>query len=75
MSLQTIIDKAQQIEIDRRRIVAQTMSRSQRIKVSERNSAQPWRFTVTPPGSMVWSTNRGVIELIDFNAIILHKSV
>lgn len=67
MSLQTIIDKAQQIEIDRRRIVAQTMSRSQRIKVSERNSAQPWRFTVTPPGSLTWSTNRGVIELIDFN--------
>lgn len=62
MSLQNIIDSAQQIEFDRRRIVAQTLSRSQRIKTAERNSAQPWRFIVTPAGSLKFSDNRDVIE-------------
>jgi len=67
MSLQTIIDKAQQIEIDRRRIVGQTISRSQRIKTSERATAQPWRFKITPPGMLKWEQSRGFIELIDLN--------
>lgn len=67
MSLQTIIDKAQQIEIDRRRVVGQTISRSQRIKTAERSSAQPWKFKVTPPGMLRWADSRGVVELIDFN--------
>lgn len=67
MSLQYIIDRAQQIEIDRRKIVGQTISRSQRLKTSERASAQPWKWRVTPPGAMKWADARGVIELIDFN--------
>jgi hypothetical protein len=65
MSLQTIIDRAQTIEIDRRRIVGQTISRSQRIKTSERATAQPWKFTVTPPAYLKWADSRGVIEVID----------
>jgi hypothetical protein len=65
MSLQTIIDKAQQIEIDRRRIVGQTISRSQRIKTSERATAQPWRFKITPPGMLKWADSREMVEVID----------
>jgi hypothetical protein len=65
MSLQTIIDKAQVIEIDRRRVVGQTISRSQRIKTAERATAQPWKFTVTPPAYLKWADSRGVIEVID----------
>jgi hypothetical protein len=65
MSIQNIIDKAQQIEIDRRRIVAQTISRSQRIKTSERSTAQPWRFKVTPPGALKYADSRGILEVID----------
>jgi hypothetical protein len=67
MSIQNIIDKAQQIEIDRRRMVGQTISRSQRIKTAERSTAQPWKFKVTPPGSLPWTASRGFIEVIDFN--------
>ena len=67
MSLQQIINAAQQIEIDRRKMTAQTISRSQRIKTAERATAQPWRFNVTPPGSLDWATSRGFIEVIDFN--------
>jgi hypothetical protein len=65
MSLQTIIDRSQTIEIDRRRVVGQTISRSQRIKTAERATAQPWKFTVTPPGYLKWSESRGLIEVID----------
>jgi len=65
MSIQTIINKAQQIEIDRRRVVAQTISRSQRIKTAERASSQPWKFKVTPPGALKWADSRAIIEAID----------
>jgi hypothetical protein len=64
MSLQTIVNHAQTITVDRRRIVGQTLSRSQRIKTAERNTAQPWKFTLTPSARLNWSQNRGVIESI-----------
>ena len=67
MSVQNIIDKAQQIEIDKRRVVGQTISRSQRIKTAERSTAQPWRFKITPPGSLPWTASRGFMEVIDLN--------
>lgn len=67
MSIQTIIDKSQQIEIDRRRMIGQTVSRSQRIKTAERSTAQPWKFKVTPPGSLPWTSSRGILEVIDLN--------
>ena len=64
MSIQSIVDRAQAIEFDRRAIVAQSISRSQRIKTAERNSGQPLQMMVTPPGMLKYSTNRGVIEAI-----------
>lgn len=67
MSLQNIINGAQQIEIDRRKMAAQTISRSQRIKTAERATAQPWRFNVTPPAGLNWAASRGFIEVIDYN--------
>jgi len=67
MSIQNIINSAQQIEIDRRRMVGQSISRSQRIKTAERSTGQPWKFKVTPPGQLPWTASRGFIEVIDFN--------
>lgn len=64
MSIQTVIDRAQQIEFDRKRVVAQTFSRSQRIKTSERASAQPYRVKVTPPAMLPWTASRAMIEII-----------
>ena len=64
MSIQSIVDRAQAIEFDRRAIVAQSISRSQRIKTAERNTGQPLQMTVTPPGMLKYSTSRGVIEAI-----------
>ena len=39
--LQTIIDSCVNLEFDRRRIVASSVSRSQRIRTAERMAAQP----------------------------------
>jgi hypothetical protein len=43
------------------------MSRSQRIKTAERATAQPWKFKITPPGSLPWTASRGFIEVINLN--------
>lgn len=67
MSLQNIIDTAESIEISRGRIIAQTISRSQRLKTSERSAAIPWMWRVTPAGHYYWSDNREVIETLDYN--------
>lgn len=75
MSIQIIVDRAQTIEIDRRKVAAQTMSRSQRIKTAARASAQPWRFVITPPGSMKYSDSRGIIEVIDYNDRIVESEI
>ncbi len=75
MSIQIIVDRAQTIEIDRRKVSAQTMSRSQRIKSAARASAQPWRFVVTPPGSMKYSDSRGIVEVIDFNDRVTESEI
>ena len=64
MSIQAIIDRAQSIEIDRKRIASQSVSRSQRVKVAERASAQPWRLTVTAPAYLIYNEARGIIETI-----------
>ena len=62
--IQTIIDSCQTMEFDRRRIVGQSISRSQRTRVAERTSAQPWTFKVTPKASWSYSSNRDLIESI-----------
>jgi len=53
MALQDIINSAVNIEINRSKLVAQTVSRSGRISVASRNWANPFRFVVTP--KPVWT--------------------
>lgn len=53
MALQDIINSAVNIEVNRAKLVAQTVSRSGRVSVSSRNWVNPFRFTVTP--KPVWS--------------------
>jgi hypothetical protein len=65
MSIQSIINNAQQIEIDRRRMVGQTMSRSQRLKTAERSTSQPWKFKVSPPALLPWTEGRVIAETIE----------
>jgi hypothetical protein len=55
------------MEFDRRRIIATSISRSQRIKTAERLTAQPWTFKITPAGAFRFSDNRGVLENLYLN--------
>jgi hypothetical protein len=62
MSLQFIIDSAQSIDIDRRKIVGQTISRSQRLRTAERQSSVAFKITVTPVARFRYSENRTELE-------------
>lgn len=64
MSFQWIIDNAVDVQVNKRDIVAQTMSRDQTIRsVSRGNSV--WRFTVTPTPGQYWKEARPYIEAIN----------
>jgi len=75
MSIQTIIDRASAIAFDRRRISAQSISRSQRVKTSERAAAQPMQLTVTPPAMMRYSQSRQIIEAIQTNDKVVETQI
>jgi hypothetical protein len=62
MSLQKIIDTAQKIVFDRRKVVGQTISRSQRVKSAKRNSANPLVLTVTPSAFFNYAQARDMVE-------------
>jgi hypothetical protein len=62
MSLQQVIDTAQKIVFERRRVVGQTLSRSQRIKSAQRNTANPLALTVTPAAIFPYAQARDMVE-------------
>jgi hypothetical protein len=64
MALQDIINTATNIEINRSKLVAQTVSRSGRISVASRNWANPFRFTVTPKPVWTYTEYRAIFEPI-----------
>lgn len=66
MTVQTIINSAQSIEFDRRRIVGQTISRSERIRSAERASAQAFKLMVTPVARFRYSVYRSTLEDIQY---------
>jgi hypothetical protein len=64
MTFQAIINTSQRIEVDRRRMVGQSISRSQRVKTAQRVTAQPFVLTVTPRARFRWTDTRQAVELI-----------
>jgi len=62
MSLQYIIDTAEGIEVERNAVVAQTVSRNQKIITATRNSNKPWRFTVSPSTGLLYVNVRTTLE-------------
>lgn len=67
MSVQVIFNSAQSIEFDRRKIVGQTISRSERIRTAERASANAFKFVIDPIPRFRYSLVRGVLESIMVN--------
>jgi len=73
MSLQQIIDTAVNVEVNRSKLVAQTLSRSGRISTASRNWANPFRFTVTPKPVWTASEYRSVFAaLLDNDKYLPH---
>lgn len=64
MSIQSIINTAQAIEVSRPAVVATSMSRSGRMFTGTRNWAKPWRFTVTPKPYWTAASSRSIVEAI-----------
>jgi len=62
--IQDVIDTAVNIEFNRSKLVAQTVSRSGRISTASRNWANPYRFTVTPKPVWEYADARTMLELI-----------
>jgi hypothetical protein len=63
MSIQTIINNATGIAIGKKPVVAQTFSRGQQIRTSQRGP-RVWSFVVTIHNGLKYSANRGVLEEI-----------
>jgi hypothetical protein len=64
MSLQAIIDTAQNIEFSRASLVASSVSRSGKIITQARNWVKPWSIKVSPAQVYAWADKRGALETI-----------
>jgi len=73
MSLQQIINTAVNVEVNRSKLVAQTLSRSGRISTVSRNWANPFRFTVSPKPVWTAAEYRSVFaDLLDNDKYLPH---
>jgi hypothetical protein len=61
---QWIVDNAVDLSINKRAVVAQTVSRDQTVRATSRGG-QIWRFTITPSSGITWVDSRPYIELLD----------
>ena len=66
MTLQTIINLADNIEIDRRKVVGVQFSRNEIPRVSQTPTRNPWKFTVAVSAMLEYSECRQLIEGIDY---------
>lgn len=65
-ALQIIINKASTIQFDRRKTLGIQYSRSEIAKVSETPTRNPWRMNVSLANFLPYSTNRDLLEQIDY---------
>ena len=63
-AFQWVFDNAASISINKRPVVAQTISRDQTVRATSRGG-QVWRFDVTMPPGMRWSTARPYITAME----------
>jgi hypothetical protein len=75
MSLQTIINIAETIEFDRRKVVGQQTTRSGIIKVGETPTRNPWRFNISVGKVYQYEDARPVMESIDYYDRIVPQNI
>lgn len=63
--LQTIIDKCNGINIDRRKVVGIQFTRNEVPRTSLTPTTNPWRFTLTMPSSLKYNEARSLMETLD----------
>lgn len=63
--LQTIIDKASSLTIDRRKVVGVQITRNEIPRTSLTPTKQPWRFKINMPNSLRYYNNRDLLEALD----------
>ena len=63
--LQTIINKASSLTIDRRKVVGIQITRNEIPRTSLTPTKQPWRMTLTMPSSLRYYDNRDLLEALD----------
>ena len=74
MSIQTIIDNATFVEINKRKVAASSISRSGHIKTADRGVGV-YMFTVGMHPGLTYSTNRGLLESLDTMDVINEANV
>ena len=65
MSIQTFLDRATFLTVDKRKVSAQTITRSGQVKTAEVASANPYRFAFGVTAGYTYSENRGALEELD----------
>ena len=65
MSLQSIINAATAIQIDRKKVLGSTISRAGHLKTAERPTARTYMITVTFDAALPYAANRDLIEELD----------
>lgn len=63
--LQTIINKASSLTIDRRKVVGVQITRNEIPRTSLTPTTQPWRFVIEMPASLYYYNNRDLLEALD----------
>jgi len=65
MSLQKIVNKAQSIQFNRRKVVGIQYTRSEVALRNETVTKNPWKLTITFPAYLPYASNRDLIEALD----------
>ena len=65
MSIQSIIDRCNSLQINRRKLVGIQYTRNEIPRVSETPTKNPWKFTITMPNSLTYIDARSIIESLD----------
>lgn len=63
--LQTIIDRCESIEFDRRKVVGLQITRNEVLRASVTPTFQPWRINLLMPPALLYSESRELLEALD----------
>ena len=75
MSIQSIIDNATSLTIDKGKVAAQSVSRSGVVLTAERATNVPYRFSVSMHQGLTYSTNRDLLEDLDTLDVTAEESI